>query len=123
MKITKEEVLRLEHKLIEAIKGSDVAFLDKTLHEDLLFIIPNGDMITKEMDLASHRAGEMVIEELQPEFEQIKIIDDTAIVVVVYVTKGSMLGNAIEGKFRYIRFWKICNDNIKVIGGSCSILA
>jgi hypothetical protein len=119
MDVRKEEILDLENKLSVAIKNSDVIFLDKILHDDLLFLAPNGHVITKEMDLASHRAGEMVVEELVPAFENVKIIDDTAVVVVVYETKGTMLGNPIEGKFRYIRIWKSFGGDLKVIGGSC----
>jgi hypothetical protein len=101
------------------IRTSDIKFLDKILHDDLLFIAPNGQTVTKKMDLASHRAGEMEVEQLIPKFEDIKIIGDNAIVVVVYETKGKMLGNPIQGKFRYIRIWKMFTDGLKVIGGSC----
>lgn len=119
MKITREEIVELEHTLIEAIKKSEVSFLDKILHDDLLFLLPNGEVITKATDLASHQAREMVVEKLIPSIEEINIIDDTAVVVIVYDTKGTMLGNPIEGKFRYIRIWKQFQDGIKVIGGSC----
>lgn len=120
--ITRTEITDLEDKLLEAIRKSDVAFLDKALHDDLLFMLPNGNVITKEMDLASHRAGEMVVEEIIPSIEQINTIGDTAVVTVVYDSKGSMLGNPIQGKFRYIRFWKQFPDGVKVIGGSCAQL-
>lgn len=116
----REEIIEIENQLIEGIKRSDVKFLDKILHDDLLFIAPNGETVTKAMDLASHRKGEMVVEQLIPTFEDIKIIGDNAIVVVVYDTKGKMLGNPIQGRFRYIRIWKGFSDGIKVIGGSCS---
>ncbi|MDQ3111087.1 MAG: nuclear transport factor 2 family protein [Bacteroidota bacterium] len=123
MKIEKQDIITLETKLIDAIKSSDVQFLETILHDDLLFIAPNGQLITKEMDIASHRAGEMSVEQLIPTFEEIKIIDDTAVAVVVYDTKGTMLGNPIRGQFRYIRIWKLFSDGLKVIGGSCFKLA
>src|SRR5690349_11169419 len=119
MQMTKSEIKELENQLLEAIRKSDTSFLEKILHDDLLFIIPNGSVITKEMDLASHRSGEMVVEEISSEIEQINTIEDVVVVTVVYDTKGSMLGNPIQGKFRYIRFWKQFPDGMKVIGGSC----
>jgi ketosteroid isomerase-like protein len=115
----KEEIIEIENQLIRAIKTSDVEFLSKILHDDLLFIAPTGQTITKEMDLASHKAGHMGVEQLIPTFEEVKIIDDNAIVVVVYDTKGTMLGNPIQGHFRYIRVWKMFAEGLKVIGGSC----
>lgn len=119
MYITKNEITDLENKFVEAIKNSNIVILDKVLHNDLLFLAPNGQVITKAIDLASHQAGDMLVEQLIPTVEDIKIIDNTAIAVVVYSTKGKMLGNPIEGQFRYIRIWKKFPDGIKVIGGSC----
>ena len=57
--MTAEEIITIENQLIEAIKTSDVTLLDNMLHDDLLFIAPNGQTVTKEMDLASHRSGQM----------------------------------------------------------------
>jgi hypothetical protein len=115
----KEEVIESENKLIQGIKTSDIGLLDKILHDDLLFLAPNGQTVTKEMDLASHKAGEMEVDRLTAKFEDIKIIGDNAIVIVVYDTKGKMLGNPIQGQFRYIGVWKMFTDGLKVIGGSC----
>jgi hypothetical protein len=117
--MTKEKILELESRLILAISSSDVAFLNDILHDDLRFLAPTGQIVTKAMDLASHKAREMVVEKLDSTIEDIKIYGDTAVVVIVYDTRGVMLGNPIEGKFRYIRIWKEFSDGIKVIGGSC----
>lgn len=119
MLINKDNIIEVEDKLIEGIKNSNIELLDQLLHDDLLFIAPNGQVITKEIDLASHRAGEMVVEQLIPLIEEVKIIDDVATVVVFYDIKGSMLGTSIQGKFRYLRIWKMFADSLKVIGGSC----
>jgi len=119
MKISREDVFHIETVLVEAIKSSDVELLDSMLHDDLLFIAPNGQVITKQMDLDSHRAGEMSVEQLLPTVEEVKIVDDTAIAIIVYDTKGTMLGKPIQGQFRYIRIWKQFSDGLKVIGGSC----
>jgi len=115
----KEDIIQLESQLIDGIKSSDIRLLDALLHEDLLFIAPNGQTITKQMDLQSHREGAMQVEALVPTIEDVQIIGDTAVVVVVFDTKGTMLGNPIAGKFKYIRIWKQFPDGIKVIGGSC----
>ena len=109
----------MELTLIEGIKTSNVSLLDKLLHNDLLFIAPNGQTITKAMDLDSHRAGHMHVEQLIPSIENIHLMGDNAVVVVVYDTKGKMLGNPIAGKFRYLRVWKKTTDGLQVIGGSC----
>jgi len=119
MKIGKEDIIKLELALIEGIMTSDITFLNRVLHDDLLFLAPNGQLITKAMDMASHQSGDMVVEQLIPNIENISVMDDTAVVVVVYDTKGMMLGQPIEGQFRYIRIWKYFPDGLQVIGGSC----
>ena len=119
MQLIKEEIINLELKLIEAIKTSDIDFIENILHDNLLFLAPNGQIVTKEMDLTSHKSKQMTVEQIIPNFEDCNIIDDTAISVVVYDTKGIMLGQPISGQFRYIRNWKVFNDHIKMVSGAC----
>lgn len=116
--MTKNEILTLEKRLYEAMKNSDIAALDELLHDDLLFIIPSGETITKEMDLATYRSGSLKINELIPHVEELKIIDDLAVITVQINLKGNYNADPFEAKYRYIRFWKACPDGIKVVGGS-----
>lgn len=119
MKTKREQIILLEQQLKEAISTSNVDFLKEVLHDDLLFIAPNGSVITKPIDLLSHESGQMVVEKITSTFEEVNFIDDCAIVVLVYETVGTMLGNKINGKYRYIRVWKRFNDDMKIIAGSC----
>jgi ketosteroid isomerase-like protein len=118
----KEQIIAHESRLLNAIKASDVSTLDELLHDDLLFITPGGQAITKAMDLDAHRSGSMVVDEILPDLEHINVIGDTAVVTLTLDTKGKMLGQPIAGKFRYIRVWKLFGDRWKVIGGSCTQL-
>ena len=118
--IDKELVIQSENLLIAAMKASNIEALGSLLHDDLLFITPDGQAITKEMDLDSHRSGTMVVNEINPEIEIINIIGDTAVITIAIAAKGSMLGEPIEGKFRYIRVWKLIGNTLKVIAGSCT---
>jgi ketosteroid isomerase-like protein len=117
---TRDRIVAAENQLVAAIKISDVAALDKMLHDDLLFITPDGQTVTKKMDLDSHRSHTMVVEEISSTTELIHVIEDTAVSTVVYQAKGKMLGKPLEGKFRYIRVWRLFGDTWKVIGGSCT---
>jgi len=119
MNIEKKDIEKMEHLLIEGIKSSNLDLLNKVMHEDLLGIGSNGQIITKEMDLNSHREGTMVVEELKSTINNIQIIGDTAIVIITYDTKGKMLGNPISGRFRYNRIWKKIDNELKIIAVSC----
>ena len=64
----------------------------------------------------------MAVDHLIPSFEEVRISGDIATVVVVYETKGTMLGNPIQGRFRYLRVWKEFADGLKIVAGSCLML-
>ena len=117
-----EMIEKYEQKLLAAMQAHDVKALDQLLHDDLLFTTPDGSTITKQMDLEAHRSGAMVIERIATTIEKISIISDTVVVSVRMETKGSMMGNPMEGTFRYIRVWKKTGDRYCVIGGSCTAI-
>lgn len=116
--ITREEIIDVENKLFSAQLKSDVAVLDQLLYDDLLAIAPTGQIITKEIDLDSHRAGIMIIEDASTKIEEIIITGDTAVTVVSMKAKGKMMGNPIEGHFKYLRVWKRFDDTLKIVGAS-----
>lgn len=117
-KTNKDQIVELEEKLLEAMKNSDIDALDELLHDDLLFIIPTGQTVTKQMDLANLQSGNLKITSIFPSEQEIRLINDNAIVSVVVSLKGNYLGNPIDGQFKYIRTWKLFNDQWKVIGGA-----
>ena len=88
------------------------------MHTDLLFVIPSGEVVTKEIDLRIYKDGALKISEINSQIEALNIIEDTAVITLSMVLKGSYNGEAFEGKYRYIRFWKKFKEGIKVVGGS-----
>lgn len=116
--LTKNEILNLENNLYRAILNNDTETLDKLLHNDLLFIIPSGETITKEIDLKTYSEGNLKIEKLIPNVEKLNIIDDLAVITLQMELGGTCNNEPFESKYRYIRFWKKISDEIKVVGGS-----
>jgi ketosteroid isomerase-like protein len=117
--ITKDAIVEVENKLFAAQLTSDVDMLDSLLHDDLFAVAPTGQIITKEMDLNSHKAKMMVIEEASTEINEIRIIGNTALAIVTMTAKGKMMGTPLEGRFRYLRVWKQFDDNtLKIISAS-----
>ncbi len=72
------------------------------------------------MDLDSHRSGNMEIREMTSSEQDIRIINDNALVTKTIDLKGTYSGEYFEGKFRYLRVWKISGGKWKVIAGSCN---
>jgi|GEM_PF-98868 len=116
--ITENNILEQENKLYSAIKEGNVPLLDELLHNDLLFIVPSGEVITKEIDLDTYRAGTLKVEELLSKVENLNIIDDMAVITLTMKMKGKFNSESFEADYRYIRFWKKFDNGIKVVGGS-----
>lgn len=114
-----EAIVNAEIELLRAIKNADVSALEKILHDDLLFNLPDGNTITKEFDLNSYRSGKMKVDELEASDQIINLIGDTAVVAVTISLKGSFDATPINAVLRYIRVWKQFDENLKVIAGSC----
>ena len=116
--ITRDDIIEAENKLFSAQLISDVDVLDQLLHDDLIAVGPAGQLVTKETDLAAHRAKTMTIDEASTEINDIKITDGTALSIVTMIAKGKVMGAPLEGKFRYFRVWKRVDGALKVIGAS-----
>lgn len=108
--ITKDEIIEVENQLFSAQLVSNVEMLDHLLHDDLVAVAPTGQIITKEMDLNSHRAKTMIIEDASTQIDDIRITGNTALSIVTMTAKGKMMGTHLEGKFRYLRVWKRFDD-------------
>jgi len=117
-KMTKEEISEAENQLFLAQLASNVDALDLLLYDHLVAVTPDGQMLTKEMDLNAHRSKAMIIENASTEIDEIRIIGDTALSVVTMTAKGKVMGEPLEGKFRYFRVWKRIDDMLKVVGAS-----
>ncbi len=117
--MNESSIKRCEEKLAEAIKDSNIDQLQTLMHDNLVFLSPDGSIITKDIDIASHKSGNMKAEEINIEIERINIDNDIATVIVTYQTKGLMFGKPISGKYKYLRVWKAFGNNYKVICGSC----
>jgi hypothetical protein len=118
IEITRQDVVEAEDKLFSAQLVSNVDILDQLLHHDLIAVAPTGQVLTKKMDLDSHKAKTMIIEDASTIIDEIKIIGDTALSIVTMRAKGKMMGTPLEGEFRYFRVWKRFGDGLKVIGAS-----
>ncbi|MGJ1266634.1 nuclear transport factor 2 family protein [Sphingobacterium spiritivorum] len=117
--LNEHKILHIENQLREAMQKSDVGILDQLLHDDLLFVLSDGEVITKEMDLETHSSGNLVLEEITSSIDSIKQIGENVVVTLSSKIKGKMLEQYFEGNFRYLRVWKIFDGQLKVIAGSC----
>ncbi len=113
-----EQILNCENRLLEAQKTGNIKVLEELLHDNLIFNIPNGHTITKSMDIKNYKLGVMTVFEILATDQIIKSIDEISTVAVTLYLKAKYGDQIIDGKFRYLRVWKLFNNHWKVIAGS-----
>jgi hypothetical protein len=114
----KAQVIASENSLLDAMRTNNVEHLDALLHDDLLFNGPNGETASKAIDLQNYRSGTIQLHTVAASDQLVNLIGDAAVVAVTVTLKGTYLGQALDGKFRYLRVWKLAESTWKVIGGS-----
>jgi ketosteroid isomerase-like protein len=113
-------VLLEERALQAAMLASDVDELDRLLHPELLAVGPDGQMIDKAGDLASHRSGVFTIAELDEEQVRVKVLGDVALTFVVLRIRGTIEEAEVSGRMRYTRTWTRDGGVWRVIGAHIS---
>ena len=112
------EIIKLEEKLRHAMLNSDVKKLDELIDDSLIFTSPNGNIITKSMDLQVHRLKEQKITKLSPSEQVIQVHDNCVIVSVKMELVGTYNDISISGDYRYLRVWMQKSVGWKVVAGS-----
>lgn len=118
-----DQVLARENSLLEAMTTNNADLLEDLLHDDLLFNGPDGTTATKAMDLDNYRSGNIHLHTATSHDLAISLIGDTAVVAVTVELQGNYLDESLDGRFRYLRVWKLIDDRWQVIGGSVVPLA
>lgn len=113
-----EKIFSCENRLLEAIRTGDIKVLDELLHYNLIFNIPTGQTITKAIDIENYRSGILKVYEILASEQIINTIDDISTVAVTLHLKAEFSGQRVDGKFRYLRVWKLFDNSWKVIAGS-----
>lgn len=113
-------VLLEERALQAAMRAGDVEELDRLLHPELLAVGPDGRMIDKAGDLASHRSGVVTITELNEEEVRVKVLDDVAVTFVVLRICGTIDDAVVAGRMRYTRTWTRDGGDWRVVAAHIS---
>ncbi len=118
-----DQIKKLEEKLRLAMLASDVSKLDSLISDRLIFTDHSGSIYTKEMDLHSHRSGNLKIDGLDPQEQKIELYDGTAIVSVLMRISGSFTGEPFHANSRCTRTWVKQDGSWKIVAAHASIVA
>ena len=110
-----------ETRLRAAQLAGDVAELDRLIADDLLFTGPDGQLATKEQDLAAHRSRLVRFHEHVPEELRIRPAGPTAAVAALRTRLAvEVAGTLHRGTFRYTRLWVRERLEWRIVAGHVS---
>ena len=115
-----EQIILHEQRLLIAFQNKDIVALEEALHDDCLFVLPNGTTATKENVLDNYRKGETVMTSIRATDMIFHVIDNTVVVSMQLELKGKYKDQLIDQRFRYLRVWKLFHDQWKVIS-TCGV--
>ncbi|AOJ33231.1 nuclear transport factor 2 family protein [Burkholderia metallica] len=109
-----------EAALRAAMLANDVDALDALLDDDLVFTVPTGQIISKEDDLAAHRAKLLRLDKLDVQEMHAYAIDEMILTTTKAVLAGQFDGTAFDGVFAYTRLWRRSPAGWRVVAGHAS---
>ena len=113
-----------EERLYVAMLASDVDELNALISDDLLFAGPTGELATKAMDLELHRSGGTQFHEFTPKALEIRVWSEQfALASAKIFLRGTYLGQAFAGEYRYTRVWRKSPQGWQVVGGSVTAIS
>jgi hypothetical protein len=115
---SKPQIIALEKKLMGAFVRNDLETIDELIHDDALFVYPNGLTVTKAMVMENYRSGNSAFRTISASDQIINLIDDVAVVSLNLELKGKYFEEVINSRFRYIRVWKLIHEAWKVVAVS-----
>jgi ketosteroid isomerase-like protein len=101
----KQEVMRMEQALADALVQSDAANLGQLLAEDLTHTNPFGKLRGKSAWIAAVKAGHIKFSSFRYEDVQIRIYGEIAVFTAINILRVEAAGSDLSGKYRSIHVW------------------
>ena len=116
------DIVILEARIRAAQLGAELSALDELISEDLLVTGPDGQLGTKEQDLAAYRSGTVRFMAHVPEELRIRRVGaEVAIASLRAQLTVNVAGNLSQGTYRYTRVWAREDGRTwRVVGGHVS---
>ena len=115
---TKAQIIECERKLLTALVSCDTATIDELLHNDVVFVIPNGKVINKARVLHNHRAGNTTMFSVSITEQVVHMAGACAVVSMILLLDGEYFDQVVHKKFRHLRVWELFDEQWKVISVS-----
>lgn len=111
-----------ESEFLRAFRANDIDGLDSILHADVEFVGPDGSIIDKDADMASHRAGDLDIESVDELCRRVQVVGGIGITRVKLHIKASVGGSPLDAVLMNSRTWLNQDDRWLIVAAHGSIL-
>lgn len=111
-----------ESEFLRAFRANDIDGLDSILHADVEFVGPDGSIIDKDADMASHRAGDLDIESVDELSRRVQVVGGIGITRVKLHFRASVGGSPLDAVLMYSRTWLNQDGRWSIVAAHGSIL-
>lgn len=101
----KQEVTALTDQMIQAFLKGDTSFLETHSTDDYTAIHSDGRLTTKAQELDAFKTGSLKYDSIDVRDKNVRVYGDTALVVTLSSSKGTLNGKPFSGEFRTTRTW------------------
>lgn len=111
-----------EERLRKAMINGDIENLERLISDELSFVSPFGQIITKKDDIDSYRSGQMNVTDIHFLNQKIILLQGVAVTITQANVKAIVAGEHREDEMCYTRVWNKEKNELNVISGHCSFV-
>jgi uncharacterized protein (TIGR02246 family) len=114
-KSIEQQIAALSDQAVHAYLKGDTGFIEKHYADDATIIHSDGKLSTKAQEIENFKSGALKYESIDVHDRKIRVYGNTAVVVALSSTKGTLGGKPFSGDFRSTRIWVKEHGNWKIV--------
>jgi len=100
-----EQIAALSDQFIQAFGKADTAFMEKYFADEFTAIHSDGKLTTKAQEIDNIKSGILKWASVDQHERKIRVYRDTAVVISLSSSNGTLGGKPYSGDFRTTQFW------------------
>jgi len=110
-----QQITALTDQLNQAFGKGDTGWMEKHFADDFTAIHSNGKLVTKAQEIDNVKTGNIKWATVDVHDRKIRAFGDTAVVVALASSTGTVGGNPYSGDFRTTQVWVRQNGNWQMV--------
>ena len=102
---TEEQNATLSDQFVQAMAKADTAFMEKHLSDEFTAIHSDGKLTTKAQEIDNLKSSTLKWDSVDVHDRKIRTYGDTATVIMLATSKGTVSGKPYSGDFRTTQVW------------------